>query len=242
MAFSFGFYNSINHDRMYDAEQFMNLFDGILRDGVFMAVPDHFSVRPKGGLVTTVGSGRAWFNGTWSWNSTDMLVRIPDPELIYPRIDAIVLEIDKRTSVRRNRICVIKGTQAAKPTKPKLSKGPQLYQYALAYVNVKAEATEITGVDIENVVGKGETPYSTGLMDVYDVDAIWSQWEARFEEWFKKLTDSMSGNVAANLLAMIEKLTDRVVILEDAIKTHTGKGAPATSLGKNYNFYYDIGG
>lgn len=242
MAFSFGFYNSINHDRMYDAEQFMNLFDGILRDGVFMSVPGHFSVTPKSGMMVNVAAGRAWFNGTWSWNSTTMLVRIPDPELVYPRIDAIVLEIDKRTSVRRNRICVVKGTQAQKPAKPTLAKGPQLYQYALAYVNVKAEASEITAIDIENVVGKGETPYSTGLMDVYDVDAIWSQWEARFEEWFKKLTDSMSGNVAANLLAMIEKLTDRVVILEDAIKTFTGKGPPAASLGKNLNFYYDMGG
>lgn len=242
MGFEFGFYNSVNHDRVYNAEQFMNLFDGILRDGVFMTVGDHFAVRPQSGFLTLVGSGRAWFNGTWSWNSTDMVVRIPDPDLVYPRYDAIVLEIDKRTTVRRNRICVVKGTQAKTPKKPTLSKGPQLFQYALAYVYVKAEATAITGVDIENVVGKGETPMSTGLMDVYNVDAIWSQWEARFEEWFKGLTDNMNGNVAGNLLAMIEKLTTRVTTIEDSIKTYTGTGKPSTSLGKNFNFYYDMGG
>lgn len=241
MAFEYGFYNSVNHDRRYNAEQFMNLFDGILIDGVFMAVGDHFAVRPRDGLVTVVGSGRAWFNGTWSYNTTDLIVRIPEPELVYKRIDAIVLEIDKRNTVRRNRICVIKGKPSANPVKPTLSKANDLYQYALAYVTVNAEATEITGKDIENIVGHAETPYATGLIQVHNVDAIWSQWEARFNEWFKKLQDSMSGDVAGKLLAMILDLQERVTTLETDLRTHTGQGAPRAGLGSTYNFYYDMG-
>lgn len=242
MAFTFGFYNAINHDRVYDAEQFMNLFDGILIDGVFMSVGDHFAVRPRDGLVVLVGSGRAWFNGTWSWNSTDLIVRMPEPELVYNRIDAIVLEIDKRKSVRRNRICVLKGTPAPSPTKPKMARTPEFSQYALAYVNVKAEATEIKAIDIENVVGHAETPYCTGLIQVHNVDAIWSQWEARFNEWFDTLRDQMSGNVAANLAAQIQRLEERVTILEGKLRTYKGNGPPAASLGQEESFYYDLGG
>ena len=35
MAFSFGFYNAVNHDRRYDAVQFGQIFDGIISDGVY---------------------------------------------------------------------------------------------------------------------------------------------------------------------------------------------------------------
>ena len=221
----------------------MNLFDGILIDGVFMSVGDHFAVRPNGGMMTLVGSGRAWFNGTWSYNSTDLIVRMPEPELVYQRIDAIVLEIDKRKNMRRNRICVIKGTPAASnPAKPKLTKTDDFAQYALAYVNIKPEALAITALDIENVVGHEETPYATGLIQVHNVDAIWSQWEARFNEWLDGLRSALEGDVAGNLLAMIQRLEIRVTTLETESTIHTGNGAPPSSLGSNKNFYYDFGG
>jgi hypothetical protein len=243
MAFTFGFYNSINHDRMYDATQFMNLFDGILIDGVFMSVGDHFAVRPRGGLITVVGSGRAWFKGTWSYNSTDLIVRMPEPELVYKRIDAIVLEIDKRKTSRRNRICVIKGTPAmSNPARPNLAKGEEFAQYALAYITRIPEEEEITALNIMNVVGHEETPYATGLIQVHNVDAIWSQWEARFNEWFEKLRQILDGDVAGNLYSLIERLTIRVATLESEGQIHTGNGRPPASLGVNKNFYYDWGG
>lgn len=220
----------------------MNLFDGILIDGVFMSVGDHFAVKPRGGMIVTVGSGRAWFNGTWSWNSSDLIVRLPEADLVYKRIDAIVLEIDKRKANRRNRICVIKGTPAASsPKKPTLTKTEDLAQYALAYVTQPAENAEIIKSQIENVVGHEETPYATGLIQVHNVDAIWSQWEARFEEWFAKLRDTLTGDVAGNLLAMIQNLEIRMVAVEDKTTIHTGVGPPKASLGKDGNFYYDWG-
>ena len=46
MAISSGFYNSVNGDRTYDADQFGSLFDGIIAPGVFPNVGDKFRVRP----------------------------------------------------------------------------------------------------------------------------------------------------------------------------------------------------
>lgn len=34
MSVTYGFYNSKNHDRRYDAIQMSRIFDGIIRDGV----------------------------------------------------------------------------------------------------------------------------------------------------------------------------------------------------------------
>lgn len=234
---TYGFYNSVSHDRTYDATQFMNLFDGILIDGVFMAVGEHFEIRPRSGMTVTVGTGRAWFNGTWTFSDTKLIAKIPESELIYKRIDAIVLEIDHRKQYRRNRIFVKQGTPSNNPVRPTLIKDDvnKVYQYALGYINVNPEVEEITALDIYNVVGHEETPYATGLIQVHDVDAIWSQWEARFNEWFEKLRTILSGDVAGNLLAEIQRLDIRLSAVEGI---YMGTTVPAPSLGVDRSFYY----
>lgn len=44
--FTYGFYNSQDHDRVYDANDFSAIFNGIINDGVFMSVGDKFNVTP----------------------------------------------------------------------------------------------------------------------------------------------------------------------------------------------------
>ena len=46
MPITSGFYNSVNGDRVYDADQFGSLFDGIISEGIFPNVGDKFFVRP----------------------------------------------------------------------------------------------------------------------------------------------------------------------------------------------------
>ena len=38
MAFTYGFYNALDHDRKYNAEQISRIFDTLLNDGVFSHV------------------------------------------------------------------------------------------------------------------------------------------------------------------------------------------------------------
>ena len=45
MAITSGFYNSVNGDRTYDADQFGSLFDGIIAPGVFPNVGDKFPLK-----------------------------------------------------------------------------------------------------------------------------------------------------------------------------------------------------
>ena len=41
MAVTSGFFNSVNHDRLYDAEQLSSIFDGIIIDGVMKIMAKH---------------------------------------------------------------------------------------------------------------------------------------------------------------------------------------------------------
>ena len=75
MAFSYGFYNSLNGDRKYDSEDLSRMFDGIIYDGVIGAVGDTFAVKAGTGNTVNVSSGRAWFNHTW----TCLLYTSPSP-------------------------------------------------------------------------------------------------------------------------------------------------------------------
>ena len=172
MSVKSGFFNSINHDRQYDAEDVASIFDGAFADGVFVYVNingslegnQRFAVTPNNGMSVNVGTGKAWFNHTYTLNDDVMTFTLPDAEGALNRYDAIILEVNTNDDVRENSIRVISGTPAASPAKPSLVKGAGIYQYALAYIYVGMGTTSITAANIENVVGSVETPYATGLI------------------------------------------------------------------------------
>lgn len=164
---TYGFFNSLNGDRKYDANQFSGLFDGILYDGVFKDIGECFKVSvdtDNPGRTLLIGTGRAWFNHTWSYNSEPQQIRIDSPNS-RRRIDRIVLEVNKNTSVRANSFKVIKGTPDADPVPPTLSTEANVYQYPLADIYVEPSHANIYQSDIYGLVGTQLCPYAHSLRD-----------------------------------------------------------------------------
>lgn len=176
MSFASGFFNSVDHDRLYDATDISRLFDGLIRDGIFASIGDCLVVKQSNKMNVTVGTGRAWFNHTWSYNDALYPVTIPPSEILMDRIDAIVLEINSVESVRANSIKLIKGTPASTPTKPALTNTKEIHQYPLAYVTVGKEVTSIRQADIENCVGTSACPFVTGILEVISIEQLIPQW------------------------------------------------------------------
>lgn len=176
MSFASGFFNSVDHDRLYDATDISRLFDGLIRDGIFASIGDCLVVKQSNQMNVTVGTGRAWFNHTWSYNDALYPVTIPPSEILMDRIDAIVLEINSVESVRANSIKLIKGTPASTPTKPALTNTKEVHQYPLAYVKVGKEVTSIRQADIENCVGTSACPFVTGILEVISIEQLIPQW------------------------------------------------------------------
>ena len=176
MSFASGFFNSVDHDRLYDATDISRLFDGLIRDGIFASIGDCLVVKQSKQMNVTVGTGRAWFNHTWSYNDALYPVTIPPSEILMDRIDAIVLEINSVESVRANSIKLIKGKPASTPTKPALTNTKEIHQYPLAYVKVGKEVTSIRQADIENCVGTSACPFVTGILEVISIEQLIPQW------------------------------------------------------------------
>lgn len=180
-----GFFNSIN-DRKYNAEQMSSIFNGLINDGVFASIGDTLVVSASSGNTVSVGTGKCWFDGTWTLNDAPLLIDCESSEALQTRIDAIVVEVDKNDNVRDNFIKFVKGTASQyNPVKPTLIKSERKKQYALCYITRAPGSSKITQSDIENVVGTDETPFVTGIVQVTSVDSLLGQWRQQLDDFIK---------------------------------------------------------
>lgn len=206
MAVTYGFYNSLNKDRMYNAEQMSSIFNGIITDGVFSTIGDALMTVAGTGMQVIVKPGRAWFNSTWTLNDAQLPLDVPAADVSLTRIDAVILEVNSAIATRANSIKVLKGTPSANPAKPALSATETLHQYALAYITIAAGATSITAANIEINVGKTSCPFITSVLQQTDITDLFNQWNAEFSAWFANVQAQLSGNVAANLQRQIDEI------------------------------------
>lgn len=231
MAFTYGFYNSLNGDRRYDATQMAQIFDGIILDGVYASIGEKFLVSPMDNptMQVIIGTGRAWFDHTWNLNDSQLVLDIPQSEVVLSRIDAVVIEVNRNVAYRENTIKVVKGTPSSNPEKPTLNTEEGVFQHPLAYLTIPPASTTIELGQIQRVVGTSECPFVTSPIEGVDIDYLFNQWSAQWDAWFKKTTSEsatdftnwmsgeksefvnwftdlqnmLAGDVAANLTAQI---------------------------------------
>lgn len=184
MALTYGFYNSMNHDRVYDARQFAKIFDGIISDGIYATIGDCFVVKALSGNTVTVGTGRAWFNGTWTLNDSLYPIEMPLSSTATNRTDAVVLEINTTDRVRANSFRVIEGDLNSAAPWPTMDSGEDgVYWYPLCYIYRGANTTEITQSNITSRIGFTSTPFVTGILKTVDISTLMLQWEAQLDEF-----------------------------------------------------------
>ena len=172
MAITSGFFDSVNGDRKYSAQQFGNLFTGIISDGVFSGVGGGLKVESRSSQVY-INSGRAWCRGTWLDNDAYTSLSVPaNTHPNYSRYDAVVLTFDTSSSVRRNSIDYISGVAAATPLKPTLKNDSLTKQMPLCYIFRQANSTTITQSNIESTIGTSACPYITGPLKTIDVTDV----------------------------------------------------------------------
>lgn len=203
MGLTYGFYNSIEGDRKYDAVQLSSMFDGLIIDGVFASIGTAFSVKATTNLVVTVGVGKAWFNHTWTINDSELPLEAPDSDLLLDRIDAVVLEVNSTESVRANDIKFVEGTAATYPQRPEMINEEFIHQYPLCYIYRKAASTEITQADITPMIGSEETPFVAAILKTLSLEELLGKWqdeldqfvrdrEHEFDVWFSTKKDELT--------------------------------------------------
>lgn len=187
MTYTSGFFNSVDHDRTYDADTFGSMFDGVINDGVFRTWGKGMVVTAVGGMTVTVGTGRAWFNHTWTVVTSDERMNLVAASPSMPRMDAVVLRVDKSTPVRRNQIYIKQGQASDSPSRPYLANTSTIREYVLADIRVNNGATAISQSNITNQIGR-DTPFAELVNNTFDSANLIKQWESQFQDFIRNST------------------------------------------------------
>lgn len=195
-----GFFNSENLDRTYNSRDISSIFDGVIKDGVFLTIGECFDPKPSTDVsnAVTIGTGKAWFDHTWTLNDAPLLVQMNPPELIQDRIDAVVIEINDEFQVRDNFIKYVKGTPSSNPQRPTMIKTTLVHQYPICYIRRKKNVTTISNADITKMVGSAATPFVTGVADSPDFTNMLTQWRALLDELVEEKTNEINDFIDDN--------------------------------------------
>ena len=201
MAWTSGFFDSVNGDRLYNADQMSNIFEGLISDGVYEAVGNKLAVQPNSGMTIQIATGRGWFGRRWVNNDSEYRLTLAQSDVILNRYVAVVIKVDYTDAVRTSVPYLKYSEFATTPVKPTMTRTETVKEYCLAYIYIKAGATAITASDIEdtrqdtNLCG-----WVTGLIDQITPDTLYEQFTALFDEWFSGLQDLIDENTETMLV------------------------------------------
>ena len=196
-----GFFNSINGDRKYDAEEMSEIFQGLISDGVYESVGNKLAVRPQDGMTIKIDTGRGWFDKRWVENSSEYLMTLESADVTLNRYCAVVIRTDRTERVRASAPVLKYGAYATSPKKPEMTRTEEVKEYCLAYIYIKAGATRITAADIEDTRGDTELcGWVTGLIEQLSTTTLFEQWTQIFSDWFAGLQDIIDTDVETKLV------------------------------------------
>ncbi len=159
-----GFYDSINHDRLYGADDFSDYFEGLISDGIYAGIGKEFRVFADGSTMgVQVDTGRAKILNKYVRNTDILEVEIDAADSENPRWDAVCVSVNLDEAYRNGYIDVHKGTPAADPQKPDVPDTNAAKLFVLAYVYVPAQATVINAENVNDNRGAANCPYVVGI-------------------------------------------------------------------------------
>lgn len=230
MAITSGFFDSVNGDRTYDADQMSTYFEGLISDGVYENVGDRFLVTAGSGLALNVGSGRAIIRSHWIKNDSDATVTLDPADIQYPRIDAVCLRLD--FSERSISLTVKKGTPAISPSMPQITRDDTVWELYLAIVLVRNGAT--APATIEDMRPSTYCGWVTGIIQQVDTSQLFLQWQNAYADQYARF-DAYMNLKMQQFNSWFETLTSQLVVdtslKKYQNKVYAGGGSNAIDIG-----------
>ena len=220
---TYGFFNSQNGDRRYNADQMSEYFEGLISDGVYESVGDGMVVEAASGMTVSIGTGRAVIDCKWMDSSSDEQITLSGADPVNPRYTAIVVRLDKTR--RLMEFDAVDGDAATDPDYPAATWTDSVKELVLAYILVSAGATSISQADITDARSLDVCGWVTGLIDHISIENLYLQWvdkfnqyyvamEENFEAWFDMLTEDL------NVSTYIRKFKKRAVLTSGEDNNH----------------------
>ena len=220
-----GFWDAVNYDRTYSADDMNKPYSRLIADGVFAAnngtPSSDLQVTASGsGMNISVLKGQGIFSKKWFENTSSVLITVPENTARYSRIDSVLVQIDRRTSGRAGYIVYRTGTPAATPEPPAINQVSGVIEYRIANVAVEAAATSISQADITDLRGSASCPWVTGLIRQVDTSTLWAQFQAAYEAQYNQYTADYSDYIERQRQAwedFLATLTDELTVSTNVV-------------------------
>ncbi|WP_291632213.1 hypothetical protein [Clostridium sp.] len=217
MTIKSGFFNSeeiddglgnITYSKEYFAADYANYFGLFVTDGIFINPADQLRISVYSGLTIKVSKGWAFIKGYWFHNDSDYYLTISANMGSVVRKDSIVIKLDTGTE---------EFTLEVKEDNISYDRVSPIYELQLGIINVGVAAPEILGsMIIDNRGLAAECPFITGLMEVADIDNIWTQYQASLDEFLALVATAVDETLAGNLQTQIDNLLNGTVLAGDS--------------------------
>lgn len=215
------FFNSINGDRRYRAEDFASYFAKILTNGVFPNPSSNLQVLEKDGMKITVKAGGCNINGYFGINDTDEVLTCGVANPISPRTDIVVA----RWSLTNREITLV-----IKPNTTALTRTADTYEICLAEITIPAGASSISQANIRDTRQDTSKCGLVNSLITADSTTLFNQFETQFNNWFIDIKGKLNADVAGSLQMQIDK----------KFEIYLGETLPAISQRKQNTIYCKI--
>lgn len=190
------FFNSIitdgNYDRTYKAEDFAEYFNSFIGNGVFITPSTNLQVMAKNGMTVTLKKGKAWINGYYYNNTTDLDLKL-DIASNMDRIDTIVIQLNH--GERKIKAKIIKGVPSANPVMTNPVRTSAITELVVAKIYIKKVALSIGQEDITDLrMNSNFCGYVKGVVDQIDTTTIFNQFQSKFNNFLTTSTTEYETN------------------------------------------------
>lgn len=213
------FFNSQNHDRLYNAESFETWLRPFFVSGVFAGCLQVLA-QSDPDMTVKVTSGYANLDGKPAYWPDENTLQIATASGVYDRIDTIVLRRDNTN--RHISLDVVTGVASIDPQPTAPQRTSDIFELVLAEVLVGVGVTEITQSKISDK--RPDTSvcgYVMCTIDTPDFSELYAQFEAQAEEyfgeqaaefltWFDHMKDQLDEDAAGHLQLEIDDINESI--------------------------------
>lgn len=242
-----GFFDSINGDRKYSADQMNKPYKRIITEGVFatqQGTPstDFQVVSANNGMNIVCKAGDGLLGGRWIESSSDIAISVPANTAIVPRRDSIILQVDKSQSGRKVNVVYREGTANSNPMPPALVNTTSMVEIRVANIYVAAGANYIGQDAITDLRGSSECPWITSLIKQVDTSTLFAQWQAAYSNYYNESTADFNEYTAIQRQAwedFLENLTEDLSVATNIImyESHYTSAGEVTEIPINIPSY-----
>ena len=190
-----GFFDSVDGDRTYSADDFSNYIGTLITDGVLANPSTALQVQETGdGMTVKVAPGWGYVRSHYIHNDADEYLTVDEADAALYRADRVIMRLDR--TARTITLLVKKGTVSDKPNAvPALQRDENIWELSLAWIAIAPGTKELTQL---HIIDEREVADAcglvTGIIDQIDTTNLFAQYDAAFSKWFASIQHKLENN------------------------------------------------